>query len=82
MNYMDVKALSEVVEGYDALLNALRRVRRELRSAGIDTGQLLPVSIPLVRELCLGRKAAQRRYDAACDAYIRSLPAHGTGRAA
>lgn len=82
MDYMDVKALSEVVESYEKLFGLIREGRRALCTAGIDAETLKPALFPLMRELCRGKREAQRRYDAAFRLYLDGLPTHETGRAA
>ena len=82
MEYMDVKALSEVVEGYETLFSVIRQVRSDMQATGVDTAALGALAAPTMRELCRGRRQAQKRFDAAYRLYLEGLPQHKTGRAA
>jgi len=78
MDYLDVKALSEVLEGYDELFALLRRTRRDLLEDGrVEAGELARRAGPAVRALCRGRSRARRRYRAACRQYLDQLPPAG-----
>lgn len=82
MNYMDVKALSEIADSYDALVKIICRGRRELEGAGIDASLLENIGNPVVRDILKGRTVARGRCDRARQLYLSSLSTSKTGRAA
>lgn len=72
MDYMDVKALSELLDGYQAFFAELRQVQQSLQEAGVDTTPLRR-ALPL-RELVESYQTTQHRYNAAFLAYLGAHP--------
>lgn len=74
MDYLDVKALSEVVDAYHALFFELSAVRERLAAEGVDSGPLRRKMAPVLRRAIRSYRTANTRYDAACAEYMKTLP--------
>ena len=74
MNYIDVKALSEAVETYQALFCGLAQIRDKLTAEGVDSGPLRRKMAPAISRSIRSYRMACKRYDAACEAYLAQQP--------
>lgn len=74
MDYMDVKALSEIVDGYNGLLDCIKHAN----DLALDEERLRS----LRRRGEQGRKLAETRYNAAYDDYLKQVQACGKRQAA
>ena len=74
MDYLDVKALSEAVETYQALFCELAEIRDKLTAEGVDCGPLRRKMAPTISRAIRSYRTACQRYDAACDAYLAQQP--------
>ena len=77
MEYLDCKALSEVIEAHESAFAGLLALRVRLTDAGVDTGPLRREIAPALLGLIRSYRLAQRRYEQACAIYLASLPTNG-----
>ena len=74
MNYMDCKALSEIVEAHEAVFKVLSALQIEFVAMGIDTAPMRRQLAPTLTRLIWSYRSAQKRYESAFHAYLASLP--------
>ena len=74
MDYLDCKALSEVVETHERAFAALMRVHASLSDTGVDIASYRRAMAPALLALVRSYRIAQRQYERACELYLASLP--------
>lgn len=67
MDYMECKALSEVVEAHDYAIAALFALRSRLVVSGVETRSIRSSMRAYLYGLFVGKLRAQQRYDRAYD---------------
>ncbi len=82
MDYMDCKALSEVVEIHERALAALLRISATLSDTGVESAAYRRAMAPALLALVRSHRIAQQRYERACQLYLASLPRPWSGQAA
>ena len=71
MDYLDCKALSEVVETHEQLLAQLVAARVGMTVAGVDVPAVC--SDKALARVAWSARVARRRFDRACDLYMTQI---------
>ena len=79
MDYLECKALSEVVEAYEGLFLQMAGMKSGMAAAGLDSAPLRRELAPTLRGLIRSYRREKRRYESACNLYLASLPETWSG---